>query len=152
MALGKSTCSTMHTAAKRNFHLTIRTRMMTMKRYVYSMGAVMLLGCCMPALAQGFYIGSPPDSDDRPAKRYFAGGSTIATGEAANFVNNGWNGGAGVQWRLPPSPVSLRLDFGYSRNNATSQLLSEGAAAEQTRINHGWSELFSMDLDAIFNI
>jgi len=126
--------------------------MMTMKRYVYSMGAVMLLGCCMPALAQGFYVGSPPDSDDRPAKRYFAGGSTIATGEAANFVNNGWNVGAGVQWRLPPSPVSLRLDFEYSRNNATSQLLSEGAAAEQTRINHGWSELFSMDLDAIFNI
>jgi opacity protein-like surface antigen len=40
----------------------------------------------------------------------------------------------------------------YSRNNATTQLLSEGAAANQTQINHGWSELWSNDLDAIYDI
>ena len=100
-----------------------------MKRYVYSMGAVMLLGCCMPALAQGYFGGPPADADYNLPKRYFAGGYTVATGEAANFVNNGWNVGTGLQWRLGPSPVSLRLDFEYSRNNATDQLLSEGAAA-----------------------
>jgi len=121
-----------------------------MKRYVYSMGAVMLLGCCMPALAN--YSFSTPPNPDNPASVYFAGGFTAATGEAANFVDNGWNVGGGVQWRLPPGPVSLRLDFQYSRNNATNQLLSEGAVANRTQINHGWSELFSNDFDVIFNL
>jgi opacity protein-like surface antigen len=121
-----------------------------MKRYVYSLGAVMLLGCCMPALAQGYFGGPAPGPDYNPPKRYLAGGYTVATGEAANFVDNGWNIGSGVQFRLPPGPVSLRLDAEYSRNNATNQLLSEGAAANQTQVNHGRSELFSMDLDAVY--
>lgn len=123
-----------------------------MKRFVYSMGAVMLFGCCMSALAQGYYPAPPPAPDYNLAKWYFTGGYTVATGEAANFVDNGWNVGSGVQWRLPPGPVSLRLGAEYSRNKATNQLLSEGAAANQTQINHGWSDLFSMDLDAIFDI
>ena len=121
-----------------------------MKRYVYSMGAVMLLGCCMPALAQGDYVGPAPGSD-RVANWYFAGGYTVATGQAANFVNNGWNVGTGVQWRTP-GPISLRLNFEYSRNDATDQLLTEGTAANQTQIDHGWSDLFSSDFDVIFNI
>ena len=112
----------------------------------------MLLGCCMPALSQGYFVGPPPGPDYNPAKRYFAGGYTVATGEAANFVNNGWNVGTGLQWRLGPSPVSLRLDFEYSRNQATNQLLSEGATANQTQINHGWTDLWSNDLDAIYDI
>jgi hypothetical protein len=122
-----------------------------MKRYVYSMGAVMLLGCCMPALAQGYSVG-PPGSDYTAGNWYFAGGYTVATGEAANFVNNGWNFGGGVQWQPHPGPISLRLDFEYSRNDATNQLLTEGATANQTQINHGWSDLFSTDFDAVFNI
>ncbi len=116
------------------------------KYYVYSMGAVVLLGCCMPVLAGGH---SP---EDTVANVYFAGGYTVATGEAARFVDNGWNVGGGIQWRLAPGPVSLRLDFEYSRNKATNQLLSEGAAANQTQINHGWSELFSNDIDAIVHL
>ena len=123
-----------------------------MKRYVYSMGAVMLLGCCMPALAQGYFGGPPPGPDYNPPQRYLAGGYTVATGEAANFVNNGWNVGTGLQWRPHPGPISLRLDFEYSRNDATKQLLGEGATADRTQINHGWSDLFSTDLDAVFDI
>ena len=120
-----------------------------MKRYVYSLGTVMLLGCCMPALAQSDYSG-PAGPDYIPGKRYVAGGYTVATGAAANFVDNGWNLGGGVQWQLGPGPVWLRLDFEYSRNDATHQLLSEGAAANQTRIDHGWSDLWSNDLDAVY--
>src|SRR5579864_1210256 len=97
-----------HPAA--TFHLTIRTRVI-MKRYVYSLGAVMLLGCCTPALAQRYYAGP----DYTPANWYFAGGYTAATGEAANFVDNGWNIGTGVQWRPHPGPISLRVDLEYSR-------------------------------------
>ena len=123
-----------------------------MKRYVYSMGAVMLLGCCMPALAQSGDGGPPPGLGRTLANRYFAGGYTVATGEAANFVDNGWNIGSGLQLQPHGGPIALRLDFEYSRNEATNQLLSEGTAADQTQINHGRSELFSTDLDAIYYI
>ena len=123
-----------------------------MKRYVYSLGAVMLLGCCMPALSQSYSVDPAADPDHTPANWYFAGGYTIATGEAANFVANGWNFGTGVQWRPHGGPISLRWDFEYSRNPATSQLLNEGTAANQTQIDHGWSDLFSTDLDAVFDI
>ena len=121
-----------------------------MKRYVYSIGATLLLGCCVPALAQGSWTGSGPDSV--PANWYFAGGYTVATGQAANFVNNGWNIGGGVQWRPHPGPISLRWNYEYSRNIATHQLLNEGAVANQTEVDHGWSDLFSTDLDAVFDI
>lgn len=122
------------------------------KRYVYSVGAVMLLGSCVPALAFGLGNGPYNDHDYPGGFGYLAGGYTAATGETANFVDGGWNVGAGGQWRLGPGPVSLRLDFAYTRNSATSQLLSEGATANQTRIDHGWSELWSNDLDAVFDI
>ncbi len=121
------------------------------KRYVYSMGAVVLLGCCMPALALSV-SGGDSDRDYALGFSYMAGGYSVATGATANYVNNGWNTGAGVQWRLGPGPVSLRLDFAASNNNATSQLLSEGAAANQTRIDHGGSLLLSNDLDAVFDL
>jgi Outer membrane protein beta-barrel domain len=136
-----------------NFQLTISTRM-TMKRYVYSLGAVMLLGCAMSALAQGYSFGPAPApaSDNTPANVYFAGGYTAATGESSNFVDNGWNIGGGVQWRPHSGPISLRWDLEYSRNLATSQLLNEGTAAKQIEIDHGWSDLFSTDLDAVFDI
>jgi len=121
-----------------------------MKRYVYSMGAVMLLGCCVPALAQG--NNSDPGYYNSPANWYFAGGYTVATAEAANFVNNGWNIGGGVQWRPHPGPISLRWNYEYSRNIATHRLLNEGEAINQTQIDHGWSDLFSTDLDAVLDI
>ena len=119
-----------------------------MKRYVYSLGVVTLLACCMPAIAaNGDYGLAAPDTVGRP---YGAGGYTVAAGEAANFVNNGWNLGTGVQWRLGPGPVWLRLDFQYNRNNATPQLLNEGSAVNQTRVDHGWTDLWSNDLDAVY--
>ena len=120
-----------------------------MKRYVHQMGAVTLLTLCMPVFAANVdnSLGTP---EEIPGKPYAAGGYTIATGEAANFVDNGWNLGTGVQWQLGPGPVWLRLDFEYSRNNATHQLLNEGTAVNQTRVDHGWTDLWSNDLDAVY--
>jgi len=120
-----------------------------MKRYVYSLGVVTLLACCLPVMAQSEY-GGPAGSNFMPGKGYAAGGYTVVTGEAANFVDNGWNVGGGMQWQPGPGPIWLRLDFEYSRNDATHQLLGEGAAANQTRIDHGWSDLWSNDLDAVY--
>jgi hypothetical protein len=81
-------------------------------------------------------------SDNYFIGRYLAGGYTVAAGEAANLLDNGWNMGTGLQWRLPRGPVSLRLGVEYSHNKATNQ----------TQIDHGWSELYSTDLDAIYHI
>jgi hypothetical protein len=132
----------------------------TTKSYVYSMGAVMLLGCCMPAAARVSLGGIgglsgllfPSGPDNHLGGQYMAGGYTVATGEAADVLDNGWNFGAGVQGQLTPSPVSLRLGIERSHNKANSRLLSAGTAANQTRVNDGWSELFSMDLDAVYDI
>ena len=83
-----------------------------MKPYVYSLGATLLLGCCMPALAQGYYASPVAGPDYTPANWYFAGGYTVATGEAANFVNNGWNFGGGAQWRSARPAVAERISRG----------------------------------------
>jgi hypothetical protein len=123
-----------------------------MKRYVYSLGAVALLAVGMPAIAfeaSGNVLDNP---DIILGKGYFAGGYTVATQDAAQFVDNGWNLGFGGQWQLGTGPVWLRLDFAYSRNEANHQLLNEGSAVNQTRIDHGWSDLWSNDLDAIYYI
>jgi len=126
-----------------------------MKRYVYSMAATMFVGYCMPTSAH-IILGAPPlpsgGSDNHFIGRYFAGGYTIAAGEAANLLDNGWNMGTGFQWRLPPGPVSLRLGVEYSHNKATNQLLGQGPEPNRTQINNGFSELFSTDLDAIYHI
>ena len=114
----------------------------------------MLLGCCTPTLAHITLGGLPlsSGSDDHLTGRYLAGGYSISAGEAASLLDNGWNLGTGLQWRLPPGPVSLRLSVEYSHNKATNQMLGEGSPANQTRIDHGWSELFSTDVDAVYHI
>ena len=119
-----------------------------MKRYIYSLGAVMLLGSCVPAMAQGYF----GRGDNYPLHWYVDGGFTATTGQTSNYLDNGWNIGGGLQWRPQPGPFSLRLDLSYNRNNATNQLLSEGSVADQTRIDDGWSDIFTFDLDGVFDI
>ena len=121
-----------------------------MKRYIYSLGAVMLLGTCVPALAQGYYYGPAPA--DYPLHWYVDVGGTVTTGQTSNYLQDGWSVGGGVQWRPQPGPFSLRADLTYSRNDATNQLLQEGAVENQTQIDHGWADLFTFDLDGVFDI
>jgi hypothetical protein len=121
-----------------------------MKRYIYSLGTAMLLGTCVPALAQGYYYG--PGPADYPLHWYVDAGGTVTTGQTSNYLQDGWNVGGGVQWRPQPGPFSLRGDLSYSRNDATNQLLNEGSAQNQTQINNGWSDLFTFDLDGVYDI
>jgi hypothetical protein len=76
-----------------------------MKRYIYSLGAVLLLGAGVPAMAQGYYYGPGPDL---PLHFYVDGGYSVMTGQTSNYLDNGWNIGGGVQWRPAPGPFSLR--------------------------------------------
>jgi hypothetical protein len=119
-----------------------------MKRYIYPLGAAMLFGSVVPALAQGYY----GPHYDNPVHFYVDGGYTVTTGQTSNYLDNGWNIGGGVQWRPEPGPLSLRLDLNYSRNDASNQLLQEGSVADQTHIDDGWADLFTFDLDGVYDI
>jgi hypothetical protein len=126
-----------------------------MKRYIYSMayslGAVLLLGGTAPAMAQVYYGGYGPAAD-YPLHWYVDAGYSATTGQTSNYLDNGWNIGGGVQWRPQPGPFSLRGDLSYSRYDATNQLLYEGSVENQTQINNGWGDIFTFDLDGVFDI
>src|ERR1700722_7832669 len=104
--------------------------MTDMRRYIYSLGAVMLLAGTVPAMAQVYY-GGP----GLPLHWYVDGGYSATTGQTNNYLDNGWNIGGGVQWRPSPGPLSLRVDGSFSRFDATNQLLGDAAQANQTYIN-----------------
>ena len=73
-----------------------------MKRYIYSAGAVLLLGGCLPAMADTYYV------PQYPVHWYVDGGYSMTTGQTSNYLDNGWNIGGGVQWRPAPGPFSRR--------------------------------------------
>lgn len=117
-----------------------------MKRYIHSVGAVLLLGGCLPAMAETYYV------PQYPVHWYVDGGYSVTTGQTNNYLDNGWNIGGGLQWYPAPGPFSLRADLNFSRYDATNQLLAEGSAADQTDINDGWGDIFTFDLDGVFDI
>lgn len=119
-----------------------------MRRYIHCLAAVMLFGGCVPAFAQVYYGPGP----DYPLHFYVDGGYSVTTGQTSNYLDNGWNIGGGVQWRPQPGPVSFRLDLSYNRNDATNRLLYEGSVADQTQIDHGWADIFTFDVDAVYDI
>jgi hypothetical protein len=47
--------------------------------------------------------------------------------------------------------VWLRMDFSYSRHHTTHQLLGEGAAVNQDRIDYGWCDLWNNDLGGLLH-
>ena len=102
-----------------------------MKRYFYSLGAVLLLGGCVPAMAQGYY-----GSSGLPVHWYVDGGYSVTTGQTSNYLENGWNIGGGVEWSPAPGPFALRADLNFNRFNATNQLLALGAQQNQTALEH----------------
>ena len=120
-----------------------------MKRYIYSLGAAILLAGTVPAMAQVYYGGGGPAF---PVHWYVDGGYSVTTGQTTNYLDNGWNVGGGVQWRPTPGPMSLRVDGSFSRFDATNQLLADSAAANNTYINNGWGDVASLDLDGVFDI
>jgi hypothetical protein len=118
-----------------------------MKRYIYSLGAVLLLGGCLPAMAQGYY-----GPGGLPIHWYVDGGYSATTGQTSNYLDNGWNLGGGVEWIPVPGPFALRADLNFSRFDATHRLLAEGAQQNQTEIDDGWADVFTFDLDGVFHI
>ncbi|MDB6091748.1 MAG: hypothetical protein JWN85_4532 [Gammaproteobacteria bacterium] len=118
-----------------------------MTRYVRSLGAVLLVGSCLPAFAQVY------DPQQRPLQWHVDGGYSITTGRTADFLSNGWSIGSGVTWRpIADSPLALRADLHYSHFDATDRLLNLGEVVNQTRIDNGNGQILGLDVDAVLNV
>jgi opacity protein-like surface antigen len=118
--------------------------MRAMKSYLRFLAPLMLLGACAPALAQMYQV------QPLPLQWYLDVGPSFTTGTTSNFLQNGWTIGTGFTVRPDPSgPFAIRTDFQYSRFNATNQLLTEGAEANQTQIDGGNGQVFSADVDGV---
>jgi opacity protein-like surface antigen len=123
---------------------------MNMKRYICSLGALLLSGTCVPALAQVY---DQVYDQQRPLQWHVDGGYAVTNGRTADFLDNGWTIGTGVQWRpVAGSPFSLRGDLHYSRFEATDQLLTLGEIVNQTRIDNGHGDILGLDVDGVLDI
>ncbi len=118
--------------------------MRTMKTYLRLLAPLGLLGACAPALAQMYQV------EPLPVQWYIDVGPSFSTGTTSNFLQDGWTVGTGFTVRPDPSgPFAIRTDFQYSRFNATNQLITEGAQANQTQIDGGNGQVFSADVDGV---
>lgn len=88
-----------------------------MRRAVWFMVfAVLVVAATLPASAQG--------DERKEIQGYFAGGYVAPQGRAGELLNDGWNISAGALLRpLPGKPLAVRVDFGFSRMDASRNTL-----------------------------
>jgi len=121
------------------------------RRYLYSIGALLLLGASAQAPAQGYY------------ERYYAPeqhvhwhidtGYAATTGQIADALEGGWTIGGGLSWQPDfSSPLALRADLNYSRFNATRQLIDINQELDQTEIDDGYGEIVDFAVDGEYRI
>jgi opacity protein-like surface antigen len=78
------------------------------------------------------------------------GGASITQGVTGQDFDTGWTVGTGVIFHQDPrSPFALRLDFNYSRSNATDSFLNDNQQATATPIDHGNLQTFTGFVDGI---
>jgi opacity protein-like surface antigen len=115
-----------------------------MKGYPAALAPLALAGVT-PAFAQVYYA--------QPVlvpQFYLDAGPSFTVGHTSDYLDTGWTVGGGFQLRPDPTaPFSLRAEVNYSRFGATSQLLDEGAEANQTQINGGYGETVDGQIDGV---
>lgn len=117
-----------------------------MRRYLYPLGALVLLGAGTRAPAQNYserYYGP-----QEHVHWHLDAGYAATTGRMADFLDSGWTIGGGLSWQPDfSSPLALRADIDYSRFNATRQLIAVNQAVDQTQIDDGYGEVVDGSLD-----
>jgi len=104
-----------------------------MKSYIGILAPALLLGCAAPAFAQTYQYPGPA-----PVQWFINAGGSITQGQTADFFDNGWTIGGGLNFTPDPAqPFLLRLDLNYSRFDATNEFLSENQQLTQTPIDNG---------------
>jgi opacity protein-like surface antigen len=96
-----------------------------------------LLLCARSGLAQEYYY------VPGPVHWYFMGGLSQPVGNTNSLLQSGWALGGGLEVRQANAPLSLRFEVNYASNNATHQLIDQGAEATGLNITGGWADTWS---------
>jgi opacity protein-like surface antigen len=111
-------------------------------------GVTMLARICILSLGAALFFtqaAQAQSEDSNPIRWHVMGGFNEPTGSTNDLLNTGYNLGGGVTFHQAASPLAFRLDFGYSRNNASQALIGQANSAGQgLQITGGWAETFSL--------
>ena len=100
--------------------------------------------------AQYYSYGYDPDA--LPVRWHVMGGVSVPAGSTGDILQTGGHVGVGVSLQQPRSPLSLRIDLDYARNNATRELQNEGSSDTGLQITGGWADLVSLTANAEFRV
>ncbi|HKT72773.1 MAG TPA: outer membrane beta-barrel protein [Steroidobacteraceae bacterium] len=124
-----------------------------MKTLPYGLFATLLTGLSSLASAQSYGYSDRYTYAQRPIQWHIMGGYAPTTGTTSDYLDGGWSIGGGLTFRPDPvAPLSLRADVSFSRFDATNNLLNLGSEQNQTRIDDGWGNVVSLDVDAVFDV
>lgn len=122
-----------------------------MRRYIYPLAALLMLGAGTRAPAQGYverYYG--PEGH---VHWHIDTGYVATTGQIADALDGGWTIGGGFSWQPDlSSPLALRADLNYSRFAATRQLIGVNQAYNQTEIDDGYGEIVDLAVDGEYRV
>jgi opacity protein-like surface antigen len=122
-----------------------------MRRYLYPLAGLLMLGAVTQAPAQGYverYYG--PEGH---VHWHIDTGYVATTGQISDALDGGWTIGGGFSWQPDlSSPFALRTDLNYSRFNATRQLIGINQAYNQTEIDDGYGEIVDLAVDGEYRM
>jgi opacity protein-like surface antigen len=120
-------------------------------RYLYPLGALLLLGAWAEAPAQNYverYYGP-----EQHVHWHIDAGYAATTGQISDLLDGGWTIGGGFSWQPDlSSPLALRADINYSRFQATRQFINFNEAIDQTEIDDGYGEIVDFTLDGEYRM
>ena len=93
-----------------------------------------------------FTVAGPANAADAPVTWNVHGGWTPVSGDAADYIDDGYTLGFGVQWRPDTrGPLALEADLSWSEFDATQQLLDLGQSANpDIRVDDGSATVWQL--------
>lgn len=88
--------------------------------------------------------------DRKEIQGYIAGGYVMPEGVANDYTNGGWNISGGTIFRPNPSaPFGIRVDLGYSYNEANSHALNT-ANSSGLRVDDGYMSIWNLSAEGLY--
>lgn len=120
-------------------------------RYLYPLGALLLLGTWAEAPAQNYT--EQWYAPQQHVHWHLDTGYVGTTGQISDALDGGWTIGGGLSWQPDfSSPLALRVDLNYSRFGATRQLIGINEAIDQTEIDDGYGEVVDLAVDGEYRM
>lgn len=122
-----------------------------MNRYLYSLGALALLGFSIHASAQTYREHTYRPFE--PLSWHAEAGYSPTLGSTSQYFDGGWTLGGGVTWRLrPDQPFALRADVLYSHFGATRNLIAINQRFNRARIDEGYADVVGLNVDGEYKV